>query len=330
MEVPNDSKKYMKHHFDKLTMMNGTRLHQILQTAQYSALYAIFGGIAGTLVEHVMPEYDPESSASQMIWEVIGQSALIGVFIFYVRKLVKVFPYLFNNDPEYIPYQKEYAVREYQGDIVLFIAFIATQSNYLKRVKHLKLWFGEKALHQKSAELEGLQTDANQVGAQGDINVAKQNSSNAVVDARQMKPENMPGQTQTTGGGMMRVTAPPTNPAMEQRHTQQIGPVSPPSGGMNGMMNGGMNGGMNGMMNGGMNGGNDVSNYFTNAPQNSPTESSFQSQTNLDSSLGQDSPDSGLTNGGFAPMTSGSMDYSYIDMMGGGNGTEMQSGNGFY
>ena len=130
MEVPNDAKKYMKHHFDKLTVMDGTRLHQLLQTAQYSALYAILGGIAGTIVEHLMPEYDPESTPSQMIWEVIGQAVLIGVFIFYVRKLVKVFPYLFNNDPDYIPYQKEYAVAEYHGDIVLFIAFIVWYSPY--------------------------------------------------------------------------------------------------------------------------------------------------------------------------------------------------------
>tara|TARA_A100001015_G_C14546771_1_gene540047 strand:- start:165 stop:410 length:246 start_codon:yes stop_codon:yes gene_type:complete len=81
METPTDFQKYVKHHFNKLTVMNGTRLHQLLQTAQYSILYALIGGMGGTIVEHLMPEYDPDSTMSQMIWEVIGQSVLIGVFI---------------------------------------------------------------------------------------------------------------------------------------------------------------------------------------------------------------------------------------------------------
>tara|TARA_B100001250_G_C19740760_1_gene762958 strand:+ start:284 stop:1270 length:987 start_codon:yes stop_codon:yes gene_type:complete len=319
---PNDFKKYIKLHFNKLTQMDGIRLHQLLQTSQYAILNALFGGIAGTIVEHLMPEYDPDATMSQMIWEVVGQSVLIGVFIFYVRKLVKVFPYLFNNDPDYIPYQKDYAVPEYQGDVVLFIAFIATQSNYLKRIKHLKLWFGQKVLGQTSSELEAIKPDANSVSQQ---------------QAEPVNVGNNPGlgaQTQTTGGGMMRVTAPP---AVGLGHgngmgngmgngndvSSMIGPSAP-----SGMSGNNVNPSMNTTMNGGMN----TSNYFTTAPTNNNMTSSFQGQVNMDSSFGQESPEGNLTSSGFAPMTSGSMDYSYIDMGGdltGGSGFNMQMGNSF-
>ena len=71
------------------------------------------------------------------------------------------------------------------------------------------------------------------------------------------------------------------------------------------------------------------SNYFTSQPTNPDSSAPFQSQVNLDSSVGGgEVPDNTLTGNGFAPMTSGSMDYSFVDF-GESNGYDMQSGNMF-
>ena len=62
----------MKHHFDKLTVMDDTvYINFYKQPILCLVCYSWWN--CGTIVEHLMPEYDPESTPSQMIWEVIGQ-----------------------------------------------------------------------------------------------------------------------------------------------------------------------------------------------------------------------------------------------------------------
>ncbi len=335
METSNDFQKYAKQRFSKLTTLNSVRVHQLLQSAQYAVLYALAGWILGTVVEHLMPEYDPEASASHMIWEVVGQAVLISVTIFYIRKIVKVIPYVFNNDKEFVPYQKEYAVPEYSGDMVLFISFIATQSNFLKRIKHLKLWLGEKMLGQDNKLEEAV--DVNQVGAtnneegrnmtstppnppvrNGNMNSVVNGAVNGAVNGGN---GNMNGAMNSNGMG-------PSLPPNYQS-PNQVGMNGGNMGG-GGAMGGGMNGGMGVMQSANTMANQNPSNYFTNQPDNGAMSTSFQNHTNLDSSVGQDIPDQSISGNGFAPMTSGSMDYSYIDVGEMNNGFDMQSGNMFY
>ena len=137
------SQKYSSERIQKLVAFDKCRFHKLLQTGQYAISYLIVGGVIGTIVDFMFPKYEPELDSSKILFEVCLQSILTAIAIFYIRKVVKIIPYLFG-DEEYCPYKKDYAVPEYQGDIILILVMVATQTNLLKKYKHLQIELRQK------------------------------------------------------------------------------------------------------------------------------------------------------------------------------------------
>ena len=91
-------KDHVKKQFNKLISVDKIRMHKLLFIMQYTLLYVFVGIMLGSILEHIFPDYEPDKENSDILKELVLQTLLIGVILFYARKLVKLVPYLFNFD----------------------------------------------------------------------------------------------------------------------------------------------------------------------------------------------------------------------------------------
>ena len=129
-------KDHVKKQFNKLISVDKIRMHKLLFVMQYTVLYAAVGLGLGSVLDHLFPDYDPEKEHMDIVKELVLQTVVIGVTLFYARKLVKVVPYLFNFDNSFSNSHAQ-NMPEYQGTLVLGMIFVATQTSYLKKIQHL-------------------------------------------------------------------------------------------------------------------------------------------------------------------------------------------------
>ena len=129
-------KDHVKKQFNKLISVDKIRMHKLLFIMQYSLLYLFAGLGLGSAVDHLFPDYDPEKENMDIFKELTLQTLVIGVTLFYARKLVKVVPYLFNFDNSFSSSHAQ-NIPEYQGTLILGLVFVATQTSYLKKIQHL-------------------------------------------------------------------------------------------------------------------------------------------------------------------------------------------------
>jgi hypothetical protein len=130
---------YGKAHFmsriNKLFNVNAIRLNEITETVQYVILYGIVTFYVGTWTNATFPVFDPKKTTIQLMLEVLGQTIVLAVSVFYIRKLVKAVPFLF-----YLPGRhayRPYLSTEFHGEIVISIIFITLQTNLIKKLEEL-------------------------------------------------------------------------------------------------------------------------------------------------------------------------------------------------
>jgi len=129
-------KEHVTLQFKKLVAIDKIRMHKLLFLVQYAVLYVLVGLLAGSLVDYCFPEYNPEKKNSEMIKEIVLQTSVIAVALFYARKIVLLCPYLFNFDNSF-SHSHAQKMQGFHGTIVLAITFVATQTSYLKKIQHV-------------------------------------------------------------------------------------------------------------------------------------------------------------------------------------------------
>ena len=169
-------KDHVKKQFDKLISVDKIRMHKLLFIMQYSILYVAVGLGLGSLLEHLFPDYDPEKENLDIVKELALQTLLIGVTLFYARKLVKVIPYLFNFDNSFSNSHAQ-NMPEYHGTLVLGLVFVATQTSYLKKIQHLS----------KNVIIKHLKNDEDDMD---DANFIEQNSKPIEVQSNELHATN--------------------------------------------------------------------------------------------------------------------------------------------
>jgi hypothetical protein len=130
---------YGKAHFmgriRKLFNLNTIRINEISETIQYTVLYGIATFYVGTWANAAFPSFDKTKSAWELMLEVLGQTIVLAICVFYIRKLVKTIPFLF-----YLPGKhayNPYLSTEFHGEIVISIIFITLQINLIKKLEEL-------------------------------------------------------------------------------------------------------------------------------------------------------------------------------------------------
>ena len=130
---------YGKSHFmsrlRKLFNLNTIRINEITETIQYTILYGIVTFYIGIWTNAAFPAYDKTKSTVELMLEVLGQTIFLALCVFYIRKLVKIVPFLF-----YLPGKRAYnpyLSTEFHGEIVVSIIFITLQTNLIKKLEEL-------------------------------------------------------------------------------------------------------------------------------------------------------------------------------------------------
>lgn len=138
--VPN-WKDYSKERLNKLFLMNDVRGMEILESLQYGILYSVSAFLIGVSIDWAFPNFNEETKTHTLAWEVILQSLLVIVVVFYMRKLIKVVPFLFafhwSGASKYRPYESA----EYSGEVILSLIFFSTQFNLIKKLDLLSRRF---------------------------------------------------------------------------------------------------------------------------------------------------------------------------------------------
>ena len=119
----------------KLFNVSNIRLNEILETAQYTIIYGLVGFFCGTYINDIFPKFDRTKQTWEILLEILAETVAISICIFYIRKLVKIIPFIVHlpGKSRYIPYLSA----EFEGEIALSVIFVTLQTNLLEKIREL-------------------------------------------------------------------------------------------------------------------------------------------------------------------------------------------------
>ncbi len=134
---------HIRERTEKLFLRNEIRVMELLESIQYGVLYLVAGFATGVALDYSFPPYVEQVKTSTLFAEVALQCLLLVILTYYLRKVVKIVPFLFIIDfagkgrSTYKPYQAE----EYGGEIMIALVFLGAQFNLIKKLDLLSRRF---------------------------------------------------------------------------------------------------------------------------------------------------------------------------------------------
>jgi hypothetical protein len=132
-----------------LVALNCIRSGRVLETIQYSAVFALIALVVGVSIDRFFAQMYPtpsRASAGKMVYTysealksvlyVVLQVCASAVAVIYIRKVGDLVPFLFNPCPEeYIPHWK---VKEVEGEMALSLVFVGVQTSIMEHLGLLR------------------------------------------------------------------------------------------------------------------------------------------------------------------------------------------------
>ena len=145
-EIPEE--KPFSERLKSLLSLDCVRLSRILETMQYAVLYTFLCIPVGTCIDALFTPLYPRTENkdaqfnARQAWHAIGvatlQVVLFAVAVIYIRKVVALFPFVFNLCPS--RYVQHYHVDEVVGESALALILVGVQvslvDNLVKIRKH--------------------------------------------------------------------------------------------------------------------------------------------------------------------------------------------------
>ena len=135
--------EHIRERSEKLFLNNEVRVMELLESVQYGVLYLVFGFGLGVFLDYSFPNYNERIKTWPLFVEVSLQCLLLIVLTFYLRKIIKVVPFLFVIDftgkggSSYKPYESS----EYGGEVMIAIVLLGAQFNLIKKLDLLSRRF---------------------------------------------------------------------------------------------------------------------------------------------------------------------------------------------
>ena len=132
-------KQHMHERIRSLFLFNEVRVMELLETIQFGIGYLFVGFTAGTLLDYSFPSFKEDIDTRTLFLEVLLQGILLAVAVFYVRKIVKIMPFLFvlnadiNGDGKVDKYHP-YLASEYGGEVMIAVVMLGAQFNLIKKL----------------------------------------------------------------------------------------------------------------------------------------------------------------------------------------------------
>lgn len=130
---------HIRERTEKLLLNNEVRLMELLESIQYGVLYLVFGFALGVTLDYSFPSYNERVKTWPLFLEVSLQCLLLIVLTYYLRKVIKIVPFLFmiNSGKGYKPYESS----EYGGEVMIAIVLLGAQFNLIKKLDLLSRRF---------------------------------------------------------------------------------------------------------------------------------------------------------------------------------------------
>ena len=134
-----DAMHHIEDRTTKLFNFNEVRIMELLENIQYGLGYIFVTFFAGVTLDYIFPSYDEKKETHVIFLETVVQCILLIVAAFYVRKIVKIMPFMFvlnldTNGDGKIPRYRPYESTEFQGELMMSVIFISSQLNLMKKV----------------------------------------------------------------------------------------------------------------------------------------------------------------------------------------------------
>lgn len=120
----------------KFIAFDGLRLHKLGRLTQNCFLYLIFTFVIGLILNDIFPKFDNTKTNNRIILEVIGQILVLAIFIFYLRKIVLLFPYAFTKFTD-MSFDQPDISSQYAEQAIILIVIMSTQRHLLKKIHYL-------------------------------------------------------------------------------------------------------------------------------------------------------------------------------------------------
>ena len=140
-------KEHFEKNFNKIKVMDKITLHKILQIIQYNLLYIAIGIFFGSFINYLFPDFNKEKSTADIVKEIILQIIVISISLYYLVKMVKLFPYVGLFDKEITTQRNSYMYEKINntnktknlhfGSIIISIVFIATQGSLMRKIEYI-------------------------------------------------------------------------------------------------------------------------------------------------------------------------------------------------
>lgn len=134
-----DYKQHIQERIRSLFLFDEIRVMELLETIQFGVGYLVVGFLAGTVLDYSFPHYKEDTSTKDLFFEVLLQGILLAIAVFYVRKIVKIMPFLFvlhtdiNGDGRVGKYHP-YLATEYSGEVMIALVMLGAQFNLIKKL----------------------------------------------------------------------------------------------------------------------------------------------------------------------------------------------------
>ena len=129
----------MYERIQSLFLFNEVRVMEILESLQFGLGYLIVGFFAGTILDYSFPKFEENEPTSKLFTDVLFQCLLLIIMVFYIRKIVKIMPFLFvlnvdiNRNGKVDGY-RAYEATEYGGEVMIAVAILGAQFNLIKKL----------------------------------------------------------------------------------------------------------------------------------------------------------------------------------------------------
>ena len=90
--------EHVRERTEKLLLRNEVRVMELLESIQFGVAYLVVGFGVGVGLDYSFPAYKENVRTSTLFLEICLQGLLLIISTFYLRKLVKVMPFLFMID----------------------------------------------------------------------------------------------------------------------------------------------------------------------------------------------------------------------------------------
>lgn len=114
------------------------RLQKLLEISQNVIISMVVGFFLGYLVDHMFPPYvnNENKSIGVLVLEVISQAVVLAISMYYAKKIMRLIPFLFNFDNNYIPSMK--GENMLGINIGMGILFVTNQTHFKAKLTALR------------------------------------------------------------------------------------------------------------------------------------------------------------------------------------------------